>query len=108
MEISFDEQAVIRELGLEGADPAFQNQVVARIGELLSQQLMQRFQEQMTSNDFKEFAGVANDDAKAQNWLVTRFPDYQAWVNEDLGQITSLMRQQIDATLSAVHEQRQQ
>lgn len=108
MDISFDGQAVIKELGLEGSDPVFQNQVVARISELLNQRLMQHFQEQMSPKDFKDFAALADDDAKAQSWLATRFPDYQKWISEDLSQIVALMKQQIDTTLSAVHQQRQQ
>lgn len=108
MDINFDKQAVIVELGLQNADFAFQNQVIARIGELLNQRLMQRFQEQMSPKDYEDFAAVAEDDAAARQWMVDRFPDYDDWVAEDLAQLVGTMKQQVAATLNAVHEQRQQ
>lgn len=108
MDINFDKQAVIVELGLQNADFAFQNQVIARIGELLNQRLMQRFQEQMSPKDYEDFAAVAEDDAAARRWMVDRFPDYDDWVAEDLAQLVGTMKQQVAATLNAVHEQRQQ
>jgi len=108
MDISFDEQQVIRDLGLETSDIAFQRQVITRIGELLSEQLMQRFQLEMTPEDYKAFAEVADDDAKARAWLAARFPEYQKWVAENLASIIALMQQQANTALDAVHEYREQ
>ncbi|HSW74455.1 MAG TPA: hypothetical protein VLG16_01150 [Candidatus Saccharimonadales bacterium] len=108
MDISFDEQQVIRDLGLENSDVAFQRQVITRIGALLSEQLMQRFQLEMTPEDYKTFAEVADDDVKAQAWIVARFPEYQKWVAENLASIIALMQQQANTALNAVHEHREQ
>lgn len=108
MDISFNEQDAIAQLGLQDSDPATQQHIISRLHELLQQRLGQRLQQEMSPADFETFAAVANDDQKARDWLSARFPEYQTWVAEDLQSIIASTRTQSDAAIEAVQAKRQQ
>lgn len=82
MDVSFDEQAVLQKLNLADASPELQQRMLIRVRQMVAARLQHRLEGEMTSDDYAALAAVTQD--KAEAWLMQRFPQYEAWYQEEL------------------------
>ena len=88
---TFDHDAVIKQLGLESADEDFKAQVIARISQLLSDQMGTRVMAELSNEELVAFDKIDNKE-EGTKWLEQRFPNHQQMYAEELENIVGQIK----------------
>lgn len=108
-DFTFDEAVVLKHLHFDKSEPDLQKAIIGRIYEALDKRVTVRLQAEMSQEDGEAFLKAHEQGGEqAKAWLNQRFPDAHKVYQEELQSLVDTLAENADATVAAVHEQREQ
>ncbi|HUS25848.1 MAG TPA: DUF5663 domain-containing protein [Nevskiaceae bacterium] len=99
---TFDEEAALRQLGLENATPETKAMVTERLHAQLDKRVGVRIQQELSNDELKAFAHASEKgDDQAKAWIAARFPNQEAMYNEELTALVGELKQHADTVVEA-------
>ena len=89
---NLDDQAIIRELGIESSAPEFQQKTLTRIGELLDQRVAVRVESLLSDEELVELDEIGDDQDKFVAYVQAHVPNTDVLVQEELTAIVAELK----------------
>jgi hypothetical protein len=90
---NYDEDAIIRELDIEGSEPQFKEHVLRRVRQLLEERVGMRVEAELSDQELLQLDEIGDSKAKATAFLEQRFPNHQDMYMQELVVIVEQLKE---------------